>query len=243
MARGCGPAGLIDGVRDDANWLNGHGWASQQDLPLPQWVEIVFPQAEIRFPLRRRHLRDDRRSLLGEHLGREELRHRDLGCRGACLEDRRVREAGPCHVEPRSLPGATGADIQVPCGGQRRIARRRHRTIAAGRGMGSVFYAPLPGTARMAASSGKANRPNVWAWATTSGAGASQGNRSKAAWQRLAASRFRPPRSRLLEPVTVRVSLTTLLHLSFPGYTESCVQESIPYQYLDRLSPRSRLVP
>ena len=43
-SRGCGAAGLIDGVRDDAHWQNGHGWASQQDQPLPQWVEIRFPQ-------------------------------------------------------------------------------------------------------------------------------------------------------------------------------------------------------
>jgi len=43
-SRGCGPAGLIDGVRDNSNWQHGHGWASQQDQPLPQWVEIAFPQ-------------------------------------------------------------------------------------------------------------------------------------------------------------------------------------------------------
>jgi hypothetical protein len=43
-SRGCGPKGLIDGVRDNANWLHGHGWASQADQPLPQWIEIVFPQ-------------------------------------------------------------------------------------------------------------------------------------------------------------------------------------------------------
>ncbi len=43
-SRGCGPAGLIDGVRDNANWQHGHGWASQADQQLPQWVEIVFPQ-------------------------------------------------------------------------------------------------------------------------------------------------------------------------------------------------------
>ena len=43
----CGPMGLIDGVRDDANWLKGHGWASRQNQPLPQWVEISFPQPRI----------------------------------------------------------------------------------------------------------------------------------------------------------------------------------------------------
>lgn len=41
---GCGPAGLIDGARDNAHWQHGHGWASQANQPLPQWVELVFPQ-------------------------------------------------------------------------------------------------------------------------------------------------------------------------------------------------------
>lgn len=40
----CGPAGLIDGLRDDTRWCNGHGWCSGHGQPLPQWVEIVFPQ-------------------------------------------------------------------------------------------------------------------------------------------------------------------------------------------------------
>jgi hypothetical protein len=38
----CSPMGLIDGIRDDTNWTNGHGWASQPNLP--QWVEIDFSQ-------------------------------------------------------------------------------------------------------------------------------------------------------------------------------------------------------
>ena len=41
----CGPSGLIDGVRNSANWMKGHGWASQPGQPLPQWVQIAFPQA------------------------------------------------------------------------------------------------------------------------------------------------------------------------------------------------------
>ena len=36
--------GLIDGIRDDTNWMNGHGWASQPVHPQPQWVEIAFSQ-------------------------------------------------------------------------------------------------------------------------------------------------------------------------------------------------------
>jgi hypothetical protein len=40
----CGPAGVIDGVRGNSNWMNGHGWASGEDNPLPQWVEISLPQ-------------------------------------------------------------------------------------------------------------------------------------------------------------------------------------------------------
>ena len=39
-----GPAGLIDGIRDDSNWAVGHGWASQPVHPQPQWVEIAFPE-------------------------------------------------------------------------------------------------------------------------------------------------------------------------------------------------------
>ena len=39
-----GPSGLIDGRREKAGWGNGHGWASESDQPLPQWVEIDFPQ-------------------------------------------------------------------------------------------------------------------------------------------------------------------------------------------------------
>lgn len=39
-----GPAGVIDGVRDDTGWGKGGGWASKQDEPLPQWVEIEFPE-------------------------------------------------------------------------------------------------------------------------------------------------------------------------------------------------------
>ncbi|MBL7042068.1 MAG: hypothetical protein ISR77_25765 [Pirellulaceae bacterium] len=38
-----GPSGLIDGRRNVAGWARGHGWASQMDKPLPQWVEIEFP--------------------------------------------------------------------------------------------------------------------------------------------------------------------------------------------------------
>jgi hypothetical protein len=45
------PMGLIDGIRDDTNWMNGHGWASHPDQPLPQWVEIDFsePRSVSRF--------------------------------------------------------------------------------------------------------------------------------------------------------------------------------------------------
>jgi hypothetical protein len=43
----CGAAGLIDGVRDDTHWMNGHGWASQAKQPLPQWVEIAFAQPRL----------------------------------------------------------------------------------------------------------------------------------------------------------------------------------------------------
>ena len=39
-----GPAGVIDGVRDDAQWGRGGGWASKQGEPLPQWIEIEFPE-------------------------------------------------------------------------------------------------------------------------------------------------------------------------------------------------------
>ncbi len=39
-----GPAGVIDGVRDDTGWGKGGGWASKQNEPLPQWVEIEFPE-------------------------------------------------------------------------------------------------------------------------------------------------------------------------------------------------------
>lgn len=39
-----GPAGVIDGVRDDSNWGRGGGWASRQNEALPQWVEIEFPE-------------------------------------------------------------------------------------------------------------------------------------------------------------------------------------------------------
>lgn len=36
--------GVIDGRRDDAGWGKGHGWASQMGAPLPQWLEVDFPQ-------------------------------------------------------------------------------------------------------------------------------------------------------------------------------------------------------
>ena len=39
-----GPMGLIDGIRDDTNWMKGHGWASHPVQPQPQWVEIAFSQ-------------------------------------------------------------------------------------------------------------------------------------------------------------------------------------------------------
>jgi hypothetical protein len=39
-----GPAGVIDGIRDDSQWGRGGGWASKQNEPLPQWVEIEFPE-------------------------------------------------------------------------------------------------------------------------------------------------------------------------------------------------------
>ncbi|MBN1420176.1 MAG: discoidin domain-containing protein [Planctomycetes bacterium] len=35
-------SGLIDGVRDDAGWGSGHGWASARGEPLPQWAEVDF---------------------------------------------------------------------------------------------------------------------------------------------------------------------------------------------------------
>lgn len=37
-------AGVIDGVRDDAGWGSGHGWASAAGQPLPQWLEVDFGQ-------------------------------------------------------------------------------------------------------------------------------------------------------------------------------------------------------
>jgi F5/8 type C domain len=37
-------AGLIDGLRDETNWGNGHGWTSGHGQALPQWVEVEFPQ-------------------------------------------------------------------------------------------------------------------------------------------------------------------------------------------------------
>jgi hypothetical protein len=45
------PAGLIDGIRDDANWTAGHGWSSDGSKPLPQWVEVTFsePRSVSRF--------------------------------------------------------------------------------------------------------------------------------------------------------------------------------------------------
>ncbi len=39
-----GPAGVIDGVRDDSLWGKNGGWASKQNEPLPQWIEIEFPE-------------------------------------------------------------------------------------------------------------------------------------------------------------------------------------------------------
>jgi hypothetical protein len=41
-----GPAGVIDGVRDDRQWGTGGGWASKADEPLPQWVEIELPESK-----------------------------------------------------------------------------------------------------------------------------------------------------------------------------------------------------
>jgi hypothetical protein len=35
-------AGVIDGVRTDAGWGQGHGWASRAREPLPQWIEVAF---------------------------------------------------------------------------------------------------------------------------------------------------------------------------------------------------------
>ncbi len=42
--RDWGPAGVIDGIRDDSNWGKGGGWASKKDETLPQWLEIEFPE-------------------------------------------------------------------------------------------------------------------------------------------------------------------------------------------------------
>ncbi len=39
-----GPAGVIDGVRDDSKWGRNGGWASKQNEALPQWIEIEFPE-------------------------------------------------------------------------------------------------------------------------------------------------------------------------------------------------------
>jgi len=39
-----GPAGVTDGIRDDSKWGHGGGWASKQNEPMPQWVEIEFPE-------------------------------------------------------------------------------------------------------------------------------------------------------------------------------------------------------
>jgi len=36
--------GVIDGSRRHENWGNGHGWASAANAPLPQWVEVEFPE-------------------------------------------------------------------------------------------------------------------------------------------------------------------------------------------------------
>jgi hypothetical protein len=37
--------GAIDGVRTDAGWGGGHGWASADGAELPQWLEVDFAQA------------------------------------------------------------------------------------------------------------------------------------------------------------------------------------------------------
>jgi hypothetical protein len=37
-------SGAIDGLRDDAGWGTGHGWASKGGEPLPQWLEVDFGQ-------------------------------------------------------------------------------------------------------------------------------------------------------------------------------------------------------
>ncbi len=39
-----GPAGVIEGLRDDSKWGHVGGWASKQNEALPQWVEIEFPE-------------------------------------------------------------------------------------------------------------------------------------------------------------------------------------------------------
>ena len=37
-------AGAIDGVRDETGWGGGHGWASAEGQPLPQWLQVDFRQ-------------------------------------------------------------------------------------------------------------------------------------------------------------------------------------------------------
>jgi len=42
-----GPAGVIDGIRDDSRWGGGGGWASEVGQPLPQWLEIDLGRSHI----------------------------------------------------------------------------------------------------------------------------------------------------------------------------------------------------
>ncbi len=35
-------AGVIDGIRNDEGWGAGHGWASKNGQPLPQWLQVDF---------------------------------------------------------------------------------------------------------------------------------------------------------------------------------------------------------
>ncbi len=40
-----GPAGVINGNRQDEGWGQGNGWASNPDLPMPQWLEVNFNES------------------------------------------------------------------------------------------------------------------------------------------------------------------------------------------------------